>query len=50
MQTKTIETIKTLCFIIGLIFLCMLADSICGNVDIEKSESIKPNYSTIQNF
>ena len=56
MQTKTTSktkelnnTFKTIAAIMLVIFLCMLADSIGGNVDIEK-ESIKPNYSIIQNY
>jgi len=56
MQTKTTpkttdlnNTSKTIAFIFGLIVLCMMADDFCGNVEIEK-ESVKPNYSTIQNY
>ena len=49
-KTKELNnTFKTIAFIIGLIVLCMMADSICGNVEIEK-ESVKPNYSTIQTY
>ena len=55
MQKKTSKTkelnntLGTISVIIGLIVLCMMADSLCGNVEIEK-ESVKPNYSTIQNY
>jgi hypothetical protein len=49
-KTKELNnTLGTISVIFFIIFLCMCADSLCGNVEIEK-ESVKPNLSTIQNY
>ena len=56
MQTKTTpktkdlnNTFKTIAAIVLAIFLCMLADSISGNIGSE-NDTVKPISSTTQNF